>query len=75
MRNSVVVQRGTLEVVEIVNGYALYGKGIYLESTAGKPDEIYPDVYLGHLGDTAMPYGYDPNEDHDLPEAYGFTLV
>lgn len=65
-----VVQRGTLQVVEAFNGYVLYGRGPNRDMS-----DMYPDVYLGHLGDQAMPLGYDPNEDVDLPEAYGFVIV
>ena len=59
---------GSLEVVEIHNGYALYGQDFGLH-----------DVFLAHLGDGVDSFitdeDYDPNVDTDLPEAYGFNLV
>jgi len=68
--SSKVVLRGSLEVFEAYNGWVLYGK-----SPNRDMSDMYPHVYLGHLGDMPMPLGYDPNEDADLPDAYDFKVV
>jgi hypothetical protein len=56
------IARDTLQVVEIGNGYALYGL-----SPEGKA------VFLAHLGDGVD--GLPEVTDADLPEAYDFTVV
>lgn len=61
--------RGSLEVIEIFNGFTLYGKSAE-----------YPnfDGFIAHMGDGVdndLFAGYNPNEDWDLPDAYGFELV
>jgi hypothetical protein len=59
---------GSLEIVEVLNGYTLYGQ--YMD---GCP------AFLAHVGDGVDSImsdpEYDPNDDPDLPEAYGFELV
>lgn len=57
-----IIVRDTLEIVEIGNGYALYGM-----APQGKT------VFVAHLGDgvDGLPEATDP----DLPLAYGFTLA
>jgi hypothetical protein len=64
-----VVVKGSLEIIETCNGYALYGK-----SPTGH------DVFLAHMGDGVGTGGTagdfpNPNADPDLPEAYGFRIV
>lgn len=63
------VIQGSLEVIEIGNGFALYGRDLY---TGHK-------IHLAHLGDGVDSHvsdpSYDPNLDHDLPEAYRFEIV
>lgn len=68
MQDNIRVLSGTLEIVESLHGYMLYG------DTAK-----YGVIFLAHMGDgvdsiVSSP-GYDPNDDHDLAEAYGFTFV
>ena len=72
------VKKGTLEIVDGCNAYYLYGElarsfceihnGIATDTDAGDV------VMLACLGTFKMS-PYDPNEDHDLPEAYHFTVI
>jgi hypothetical protein len=65
---------GSLEIVEVFNGYMLYG---YLLPDGDITES--GDHCIAHLGDGVEAFfltpGYDPNDDPDLPEAYGFELV
>ena len=56
-----IIVRDTLEIVEIGDGFALYGLSLEGET-----------IFVAHLGDgvDGLPEATDP----DLPEAYGFTL-
>lgn len=62
------IMEGTLEIVEACNGFYLYG---YSPDTG--------TTFLGMLGDGVDSLfsdpDYDPNEDYDLPEAYGFNII
>ena len=56
------IVRDTLQVVEIINGYALYG-----QTSAGAT------TFIAHLGDGVD--GLPDVADPDLPEAYDFTVA
>jgi hypothetical protein len=56
------IVRNTLQVVEISNGFALYG-----QTSAGAT------TFIAHLGDGAD--GLPDIADPDLPEAYDFTVA
>ncbi len=56
------IKAGSLEEVEAFNGHYLYGKSIWGE-----------DVMIHQLG--TEPLGFDPNDDPELEEAYGFITV
>jgi hypothetical protein len=60
---NLAIEKGNLEVTEIFNGYALYGKNLMGEKT-----------FIAHMGDGVdfEFVNYDPNGDPDLEEAYQF---
>lgn len=53
---------GSLKVIEVFNGYTLYGK-----------DMGGQDTFISRLGDTDL--GYDPNDEPELELAYGFEII
>lgn len=62
------IVEGSLEVIEIFNGYALYGV-----------DSDGNDAFIAHLGDGVDSFvsdsAYNPNDDIDLSEAYDFEVM
>ena len=55
-----LIEQGSLNITGLRN--ELYGRAA----------EDGVDVWLATMG---IPVGYDPNDDHDLPEAYDFELL
>jgi hypothetical protein len=62
------IYSGSLEIIEVFNGYVLYGDAVDNKNQ-----------FIAHIGDgvdTFMTHeDYDPNDDPLLEEAYGFELV
>jgi hypothetical protein len=56
------VMEGSLEEIEGINGFYLYGK-----------DLNGATVFIHQLG--TEPLGFDPNDDPELELAYDFTVV
>ena len=60
------IRRGSLKVFNARNGYYLYG-------VTEEGEDIYITCMCDELPENIEVY--DPNQDHDLPEAYGFEFV